>query len=227
MPAFRTTTCSEHGHREFTLTLREPPLANGQQMLLSYLEGAVARGSKFEPGHVLQLGWSMLRVCERDDGTLGLEERELTPQIAWTEAVDRALQDAWVQKEIVGSVGLEPSFPRQDEAALIAECVGEAETVVMTRLANEELPEGFSGWMLACTEEHDHGERTPVPLLAIAATSPGLVQLLALPHDTIALVMYRAKPDAPPGHKRIEPHIYRDGAELEPREGSYLAALQR
>jgi len=56
---------------------------------------------------------------------------------------------------------------------------------------------------------------------------PGLVQLLALPHATTVLVLWRAKANAPEGMRRIEPHVFWNGEEIVPKPDSYLAALQR
>jgi hypothetical protein len=130
------------------------------------------------------------------------------------------------QREIGASVGLDDSaFPGQDDGALVARCALEANELVLTRLPAVELPDNLSGWMLACASEHDHGERSLVPLLAIAAIQPALVQLLALPHGTSVLVVFREKP-AEPGALRIEPHVFRGGTEIVPKPGSYLAGLQ-
>jgi len=229
MQAHRTTKCSAAGHREFTVQLaNKAPIPDLQGMLINYFEAAVARGSKFLPGQTIQMGWSVLRVCERKDGTLGVEERVLAPEVDWTESVDRALVDMWLQREVNDSVGLldEMTFPRQDESALISECAMEADQIVMTRLNKSDTPDGFSGWLLACTEDHDHGERQQIPLLGIAAIKPGLVQMFALPPDTSVLVLYKEKASAPSGTLRIEPHVFRNGEEITPGTGSYLASLQ-
>lgn len=229
MPEFRTTKCSQHGHRELTVKLTSP-VPNLHTMLTDYVESAVAKGTKFLPGQTLQLGWSTLKFIERPDGTLGVQERELTPEEQWTESAQRALVDLWTQREIASSLGLadELEFPKQTDDMLIYRCVtDETEGFVLNRMPKEEdLPPGFSGWSLSCTQRHEHGEVDVVPLLAIAANQPGLVQLLALPHGCTALVTWEAKPDAPAGRKRIVPRIFRDGEELKPADGTYLAALQ-
>ena len=229
MPTFRTTRCSAAGHPEITLQLaQDSPIPGVHEILIDYFEAAVARGTKFLPDQTVQLGWSVLKLCARDDGTLGVQERELTPEVAWTESVDRALRDVWMQREIAASVGLldELAFPRQDEGVLVAECSRTSHELLLTRVALEDAPPDFSGWLAACAHDHDHGERAYVPLLAIAAEQPPLVQLLALPHGTSVLAFFRAKPNAPADHLRIEPHVFRDGEEIAPAHGSYLAALQ-
>jgi len=229
MIAYKTTACSQHGHREVTIQLaKQSPIPDVHRMLINYFEGAVARGSKFLPGQTVQLGWSKLRMIDRSDGTLGVEERVPKPDEEWVEAVDRALQDTWFQKEVVASVGLldQMTFPRQDEDVIVTDCALDAPALIAIRLANENLPQGFSGWSLTCAEDHDHGEKQVLPLLAIAAMLPGVVQLLALPHDTVVLIAFREKADAPEGMLRIEPHVFRAGDEVIPQPGSYLARLQ-
>src|SRR5512139_172773 len=138
MQAHRTTKCSAAGHREFTVQLaKPPPIAGLHEFLTDYFEGAVARGTKFLPNQTVQMGWSVLKLCDREDGTLGVQERELTPDVQWTEQVDRALVDMWLQREVVASVGLldELTFPRQDEDAIVARCAIDSAQLVMTRLA--------------------------------------------------------------------------------------------
>ena len=83
METFRTTTCAAHGHPEVTLVLARPlPLPGVASMLLGYFEDAVARGTTFAAGQTVQVGWALLRLCDRDDGTLGVQERELSPEEA-------------------------------------------------------------------------------------------------------------------------------------------------
>ncbi len=230
MHAYRTASCGRFGHPELTVQLTEAsPIPDVHRILVDYFEAAVARGGKFQPGQRVQLGWATLLLCERTDGTIGVQERLLAPDVSWTESVDRAVHDVWFQREIADSVGLvdQLAFPTQDEGVLVADCAIEATASLLTRLPDDDLPDGFSGWTLCCAEDHDHGERAIVPLLAIAANLPSLVQLLALPHGVTVLIRYVEKPDAPPGALRIEPHVFRhSGEELEPRPGSYLAALQ-
>jgi hypothetical protein len=229
MQTFRTTTCAAHGHPEVTLQLARPlPLPGVERMLLGYFEDAVARGTRFAAGQTVRVGWALLRLVDRDDGTLGVEERELSPEVAWVEQVDRVLHDTWVQREIVASVGLEGeiAFPSQDQLVMVSPCAEEAgEPVVMVRTAVDDAPQ-FSGWSLACAQDHDHGEPAFVPLLAVAANNPGLVQLLALPPSTLVFVSWEHKDSAPEGQLRIEPHVFRGEDELVPAPGSYLAALQ-
>ena len=73
---FRTRECAQHGHPEFTLQFREPLLVPDlEQGLMRVLEESVARGTRFAAGETLRYGWATLRLKERGDGTLGIEER--------------------------------------------------------------------------------------------------------------------------------------------------------
>jgi hypothetical protein len=222
MLRFATTGCRAHGHHEITVQLAEPsPIPNVHAYLTEYFEDAVAAGTKFVPGQIIQFGWSHLRLCERTDGTIGVEERVLSPELAWIEQVDRALRDLWYQREVVASVASldELAFPRQDDDAMVSDCALDADAMLLLRLPAEDLPDGFSGWSLRCAADHEHDEPNLVPLLGVAAMRPVLAQFLALPHDTAVFVRYK--------DGRVAPHVFRRGDELAPRAGSYLAALHR
>jgi hypothetical protein len=211
---FRTTGCAQQGHPEFTLQLARTLVPGIERTLLSYLEAEVARGKRFEPGQTVQLGWGTLRVIDRRDGTLGLQER--TDPETWTETVDQTLHQTWYQKEVASSLGLADrlAFPRQDQAAMVSRCTLGASSWLLTRL--DAGDERFSGWSVACTEKHEHGERAFPPLIVLAARLPFVTQFLALPTGAAVLVM---------GPGRIRAHAWLDGNELTPRPGSYLAAL--
>jgi hypothetical protein len=211
---FRTTACAQHRHPEFTLQLARVVVPGIERMLVSYLEGAVAKGTRFEPGQTIQVGWGTLRVVARRDETLGLEER--TGPESWTETVDRTLHQTWYQKEVAASVGLGDrlAFPRQDQAAMVAKCTLGASSWLLTRL--DAGDERFSGWSIACTDDHEHGERAFPPLLAVIERMPFVTQFLALPTGAAVLVM---------GPGRIRAHVFVDGEERTAASGSYLAAL--
>ena len=215
--SFRTTTCAKRGHPEFTLRVARPVVPSLEHILLSYLEEAVAGGATFVPGETLQFGWSTLRVLHRGDGTLGLEER--TGPATWTESVDQTLEQTWLQKEIAASVGvaLRLEFPRQDQTAMVAECARGSSIVVLSRIPAE-MP-SFSGWTVTCGDSHDHGKRAFPTLLELGTQLPFLPQFLALPTGVGVLVATGLSPG------RIRAHVWVDGAEVVPTEGSLLATL--
>jgi len=212
--SLRTAHCTEHGHKELTLQLVDKPVPGSETWLVAYLERAVASGSKFLPGQTIQLGWSTLRVIERGDGTLGLEER--VDLETWRESVTLALWHTWTQKEVAASFGLvdELQFPQQEQDAMVARCALETDTLLLTRISVDEP--SFSGWGVTCAQDHEHGERGFVPLLEVTARLPFLAQFVALPAGTSVLVI---------GPGRIRAHAFRDGAPLAIEPGSYVAAL--
>jgi hypothetical protein len=217
-----TTYVTRSGTREMSFQLAEPPLvANLERFLLDYFERQLTSGTSFLPGQIIQLGWTLLRVTERADGTLGVQQRERVPEMPWLDTIDRALSDLWLQREVCASVGLDPEFPREDETALVTACADDAASLRMSRLIRKN-PD-LAGWAVTCADTHDHGPGELVPLIAIAANLPAVVQLLALPYGLTVEVDYRPIGD---GRSRIAPRVLRGASELEPRAGSYLAALR-
>jgi hypothetical protein len=74
---FRTGTCADSGHPEFTLVFKdEPPTHNSVGWILDHFQNAVADGTRFVAGQPVGIGWRALRVIERDDGTVVVDECE-------------------------------------------------------------------------------------------------------------------------------------------------------
>lgn len=209
---FVTTRCAAHGHPEVTITFDDEPLVpDGERLLLDHVEAAVARGTRFSAGQTLALGGQVLRFVSRGDGTLGLEEQVPAPTEQWVEAVDRSLREVLLQKFIVESVGLPLTFPAPRSSLLVARCAQDAQAVVLTRVDGGDPKAGLSGWMLSCAEEHEHGDRFVLPLLALSALRPALVPFLALPPKSVVLAT-----EGPA-------HVFFDGQERQPLPGSFLA----
>ncbi|MEU2177956.1 hypothetical protein ABZ552_27390 [Nocardia sp. NPDC019219] len=218
--SFRTTSCVSHGHPEFTVVFTEPQLPGMENWLLSYLESTVAAGTRYHPGETIRIGWNLVRVRGRDDGTLGLAER--TDTQTWAEQVDRTLRDVWYQREVAAGVGLTDrlDFPGEDQQAIVSSCGLESPVLVLTRAATDD-PE-FSGWSVECFEDHAHRSSYYTTLLELATAMPFAVQFLALPATTTVLI---ESPEITPTGA-IRPHIVdADGVEMCPIPGSYLDYL--
>jgi len=218
---YRTTTCTERGHREFTLTFAaDVPVPGLERMLLGYFETAVAQGSQFKPGQTVQLGWATLRLTQRDDGTLGVLEPDLKHELKWVESVNQSLLETWRQKEVLESLGLtaRADFPRQALQAIVCSRVWESSEFVMGRA--EATGPTDSGWFVGCTDEaHDHQQPEAlyvVPLIELAVRLPALTQFLALPEGTDVVAS---------GPGRVRARVFVDDVELTPPAGSYLASL--
>ena len=214
MQSYRTSGCAKHGHREITVQFDERPvIPNGERLLISYFEDAVAKGAQFKPGQTIGIGGQMLRLKERADGTLGVEEPVPSPNEEWIEQVDRTVAEVMIQRYVCDSVKLPLAYPQPGASCLVAECAQEADAFVMSRVAVDGMPDHASGWMLRCTEEHTHGERMGLPLLALSALKFEAVKFLALPVNTVVVVT----PD--------QATVFHAGKQLTPLAGSYLEQL--
>jgi hypothetical protein len=218
---FRTSKCALHGHREFTLIFKKrPPVIGLERTLLDYFENGVAKGTSFLPGQVVQLGWALLQLIERDDGTLGVQEIDIENKSGWVESVHMSLTATWFQREVVSSVGIaEPAFPRQGQNATVCDKLRDAgPDYLLGRVEPDDAED--SGWFMGCVdEEHDHrhvDNLSRAHLVGIAVRHPFVTQFLALPVGTKVRVS---------GPGRVRAAIFLHGEERVPIAGSYLAVL--
>jgi hypothetical protein len=217
---FRTTRCVEHDHPELTIRFASrPPVPNLERMLLGYFEDEVAKGTRFATGQIIQLGWAMLRIVERPDGTLGVEEPSVETESGWVESVEHSLMQAWSQREVAVSLGLvdQLAFPVQVQTAIVCERLLDGDAVLLARVE----PDGeSSGWFFGCTDEtHDHNKPDSLSmaqLIGVAHRLPFVTQFLALPPGATVLIR---------GPGRIRATVWVNEQELTPRPGSYLEAL--
>lgn len=220
--SYRTSVGARFDHPEFTVRFAEPPPVPGAEAaVLDHLQGAVAAGIRFAPGETIGMGWAMLRVTARDDGTLGLEE-QVGPN-AWAEQLDNTVRDTWLQREVASSVGLvgHLAFPDKHQQAAIARCVTDDGP---TRLVLHRRPSDTSqasGWTVSCGADHSHGEWLPRTLFDLAAAMPFAVQFLALPDDVGVVV---ESPNMTTSG-RIRAQVELHGRRLVPEPGSYLDAV--
>ncbi|WP_330253968.1 hypothetical protein OG874_05105 [Nocardia sp. NBC_00565] len=183
MQIFRTATCVDSNHPEFTLVFKdEPSTPNTVGWILDHFQNAVAEGTRFVPGQTVGIGWRALRIIERDDRTLGLEER--VAEGIWEEHVDQALSDVWLQVEAAAKLGLpeEPDSVAEDDIAAAQVCAFEASTLSLNRLGPDSPQHGV--WAISCGDEHDHSEWSAMELFQLSASLPFVTQFLALPPET-------------------------------------------
>lgn len=221
--SIRSTTCAQHNHPEFTLQLSEPlPVPGLEKMLLSFFELRVARGVAFKPGQTVQFGGATLRMVQRSDGTLGVEELVPALEATWRESVDRALMTTWTQNEIVRSVGLEAqlSFVRDVSTVTVCKRLLEQPRVFMSRSAPAN--EQDSGWFVGCLDSaHAHGDLANLEAMVVAklaAVCAPAIQFLALPVGSEVVVR---------GPGRVRAEVAFEGKQVEPSPGSYLELLNR
>jgi hypothetical protein len=215
MLRFRTDTCVESGHREFTVLLDEAA-APAVDMLLDHLQNAVAARQSLTPGQSLQIGSAVLRVIERDDGTFGLEER--TGPDSWAEHVHRCLEQTRYQVLAAEQLGVPErlDFP-VDTAVVQFQPCGLAGAVVHLFRKTLDDPR-HSGWYVLCIDEHDHDEWTQSDILELTQSRPFVTPFLALP---AGLTLQVARPGLGSAGK-VRAHVWRDDEELLTPDGGGL-----
>jgi hypothetical protein len=211
-----TQKCREQGHLEISVECDEAPfLSVGLEFLLKWIESEVASGRKFVPDETVQVGWSLLEVRQRTDGTLALFEPDFKSMpTKFIDGVSNTLLHMLLQKYTAESVGLanELTFPDLRHSAIVCTEFG-SDGFVMDRNAAKEFD---SGWFLGC--EHDaHDHQTPESLRRVSLYEAAvqiddrIIPFLALPAGTI--IDFRSK----------VPRVLRPQGELKILPGSYLA----
>ncbi len=213
-----TERCGQHGHPEVTLVFRERRPVPVERLLVSFFERRVESGTRFFPGQTVQVGSALFRLCERADGTLGVEERDAS---GWVESCDSSLMNVWLQKEIAASLGLrdEIVFPRGDQLVFVCDWAYEAERWLFARSQPRNADD--SGWFIGCMDiSHAHHEPSAIladDIFHVSQRLPFAAQFLALRPGCDVHVELDGK--------RLRPRVFVDGDRRLPMKGSYLAAL--
>jgi hypothetical protein len=197
-----TTSCSRYGHREFELEVGDL----GDELttsLVRYLEGAVSRGTRFEPGQTIQFGFQSLEVRDAHDRlTLCAPERSLASVILATLR----------QKFIAESFGMQDAldFPHPREEAIACTRV--------QKLGHGAFIREAEGWRAFCFDDrHDHDdvkELVPQSIHTLAVAHPILELFVGMPVGTTVHF-------DPSGVRSV---LYGE-AELTPESGSFVTAL--
>ncbi len=211
-----TTGCQQHGHSEFRLVYNDDLVTEKDlQYLVEKLERSVAEGDRYPHGAPLQIGWVVARVREGDDGTITIQEPDMThTPVWWIDSVNHSLLHRRLQRGVCASlVGTERAlFPSSQEAALVCECFGESDGVLMRR---EPPSEGFSGWVFGCdSSDHDHSDAGRCSTLSLYEVAvgydPRVIPYLALPQGVAVRLHARG------------PLVTMEGRPLAIRAGSLL-----
>lgn len=177
---FRTTGCAAAGHPEFTVVFAErPPTPYVIGWILDLLEHAVANGQSFSPGMLFPIGWRLIRIIDRQDGTLGCEERVVAQ--FWEEHLDQAMTDLWYQNAAGSKLGLPVDLTSIDEeqAATVQSCAYSAGLLILDRLPQT------GGWAVRCGLEHEHADWMHLDLHQLSVAFPFVTQFLGLPQGTV------------------------------------------
>jgi hypothetical protein len=151
-----TKTCGEHDHPEFSLHADENFPGHVDEFL-TWLESEVSAGKQFLPDQTIQVGWSQLKIFQREDGTLGLLEPDFKSMpIVFVDSVSHTLRHMLLQKSVVESLGLEDrlDIPLLTKSAVICNNFGTSTEIFLSRTSAM----GFdSGWFLGCfSAGHNH-----------------------------------------------------------------------
>ena len=184
-----TTTITR---RAGTHTLVATAAAQFSEMVESILGVLEGQQEHLRDGYVLQFGWGpiFLRV---EDGALRLS----TPDYGGdarderTDDLTGAIATQISQMWLPAAANLRPAEVRFDQEALIQRGWQEMEDFEASRrLSKHEI---YSGWFISSTEERDEPypreEIEKVPLWQVVQHQPQLAQVLALPPDTLAILL--------------------------------------
>jgi hypothetical protein len=221
MRSAATTRCQTYGHPEFRLCFDPAVVLECDiAFMLRTLEDWVAGGERFADGETIQFGWCTLVVRANPDSTMSLLEPDFRQiPINWTESVTSALLHLRRQKDTCESYFESDalSFPSLLQSCIACTQLESAEAVVMERTDPEHA---VSGWFLGCLrDEHDHNsvqQLESISLFEAVLRNARALPYLALPPG----VLLQISPDG-------LPQVYREGAQLQPRKGSYVEALVR
>lgn len=219
---FRTQGCSKHSHPELTFQFAvRVPIPGLERVLLDYFEGEVARGVRFAPGQKIDIGGSLLRLFEREDGTLGVRDVGADGEDVEPESVHRSLMRTWLRQEVARSFGLPVEFPATDATAILCKNIDNSVGAILMKRASPMPDSRDSGWFVGCTDEthgHDEAEQLFVThLLEVAERFPWLDQFFALPEETLLVVEM--------GERVKVPALWHREELVAPLPGSYVASI--
>jgi hypothetical protein len=211
-----TTLCHKYGHPEFLLQIHDESVAASRiDWLLNWLQREVTNGKKFLPDQIVQIGWSLLKVFPRENGTLGLLEPDFKSlPINFVDSVSNTLLHLLLQKSVAESLGLERdlNLPSLQHAAILCDKFGTRTEVFLSRVAPVKAD---SGWFFGCDDARHNHEITEnlrrVSLYEAAVKiDERIIPYLGLPEG----IEIRAHNSAP--------HFFLNGKALEIKQNSYL-----
>jgi hypothetical protein len=217
-PPMRTHThkCREHGHLEISVECEDTAvLSPTLHWFLRWIESEVAGGRRFLPEQTVQVGWSVLEIRQRADGTLALFEPDFQSMpLRFVDSVSNTLLHLFLQKNVADSLGLgeELALPSFRDSAIVCTEFGSAEGFIMSRVTPKTAD---SGWFIGCDNAaHDHQSADCLRRVslyeAVTRYDDRTIPFLALPPDSFV------------GFGGAVPCFSRGETELAIRPGSYL-----
>lgn len=178
MPQYKTTSLSQFGHPEMVVDVSQE-YASSVKWHFSYLESCVRDGTVFKPGETLKIGWMIVKLVARQDGTIEFWEPSFEQMpIKWRLGLNRTFQDLMVQSEICKKLNTEPSFPSILDVGLLSDALidGRFEFLMSRDVSSEKE----CGW---CFVELDYNDLSIsyCSLFEIAVNRPMVIPFLAIP----------------------------------------------
>ena len=211
-----TQKCGEHDHLEISVQCEDAPaLSSSLRWFLGWLENEVAGGRRFLPDQTVQVGWSLLEIRQRTDGTLALFEPDFQSMpVKFVDSVSNTLLHLFLQKSVAESLGLgeELALPSLRDSAIVCTEFGSTEGFVMSRVTPKAAD---SGWFFGCdSDAHDHQSPHCLRRVSLYET--------ATRHDARTIPFLALPPGSFVGFGGAVPYFSRGETELAIRPGSYL-----
>ncbi|BBB68742.1 hypothetical protein UNDYM_4489 [Undibacterium sp. YM2] len=212
-----TSHCKEFEHPEFCLQFDpDIALATDAEFVARLLESMVSKGSCFQDGQSMQLGWSYLMLSTQQDGSLGFKEADFqTMPLVWNIGISNTLRHLRLHKDIVERVVPTEylSIPSFRAECVVCNELKNANGLIM--MVRQEEKKRDSGWFFGCYKEgHDHNNVDNLERIslyeAVVTHAPACLPYLGFPQGMTILL----------GEGR--PIFFYEDKELTILEGSYL-----
>ncbi|RJO73652.1 hypothetical protein D5S18_20960 [Nocardia panacis] len=178
----RTSVGESAGLPDVVARVNDPAAGDVSWVLDDIQYRICEEGFRFTAGQTIQCGARTLRLIDRPDGFIGLQER--LPGNEWSEQVDNTLREQSRQRRFLRSMGAPDDwlqFPADHQQVRVGWCVNETTSALVFARAEEDGLSRFSGWTLTCDREHDHAAENARPIWELCESFPFLAQLLPLP----------------------------------------------
>jgi hypothetical protein len=216
---FATTGCAKFGQKEFSFAADAASIpADDIEWLKTSLINWVASGERFKPGETVQIGPIVLKTRLASDGTLRLLEPDMKSMpFNYVDSVTATLRLVRRQKDTVESVGTRDSvaFAPLHLPLMVSSDALNASALVLLR-DTAEVP--GTGWVILNANSllpADKVEYSAMSVYEAILSRPEIAKFLALPTGYQVVVA---------GDKDFT--ISKDGAEIMPKEGSYLDRIR-
>ena len=182
---YSTKNCKNYDHPEieFVVTNKSIPI-NDIEWIISTLEDVVSNGTKYKNDQTLQLGYTIVKFIQKNNGVLEILEPDFVSfPINFINKLDNTLIYLRSQKDIVESVKEETDlfYPSILESIVVHKNYISADKVLLERT---EIESSISGWWVYDYNDqegvNDTSNFSNISLYEFALKRPDLVKFLAL-----------------------------------------------